>query len=617
MDKKFLIVSVFLMAGGVMGFASAKSYYVSVDGNDNNIGSLQMPFKTISKAASVARAGDTCYIMEGVYREILSPSYSGTKKNPIVFKNYKDDNVVVDATELINGWTIYKDNIYKAKRKLGFDIVGNTLYYNDRIMDVARWPDNVDGDRLTFEAHRISGGSGESMIVEDVPFDNLSDGYFCYMGAHSGMTWSRKINKHVSDTIMFDAVDIKKWPFNPHNPTVLRNKNRGQVYFYGSKQLLDFQNEWYYDESSETVYAIFPDYVSPAENSVKVGERKYTMTIDIDYIKVEGLRFFGGMARISGNNCKIENCVFSNCSQSLDVLNNRGAQSSNGAIVLEGKNICVEKNLLEYGSANGIVMLASRKGGMNYRIHDNIIRYFNTLGLHSGPIRSNCDNTVITNNTIYSCGRDGIYVSGRNCEIAYNDVSDCMRINNDGGVFYTVGNAELKNTEIHHNWFHDSYGPSYADGRAAGIYLDNNSKGYNVHHNVVWNITWGALQFNWYNTDINFYNNSIWNVGYATGRWANGHTMERISIVNNYSNVLSRDSVEWVGTDIMSNCIDAKCPFKSVEEKDFTLLAGSVLINGGIYVKGLKIQKKGNKADLGAYESGLEPWKAGASWSVK
>lgn len=126
MDKKFLIASVFLMAGGVMGFASGKSYYVSVDGNDNNIGSLQKPFKTISKAASVARAGDTCYIMEGVYREVLSPSYSGTQKSPIVFKNYKDDNVVVDATELINGWTIYKDNIYKAKRKLGFDI-GTTV----------------------------------------------------------------------------------------------------------------------------------------------------------------------------------------------------------------------------------------------------------------------------------------------------------------------------------------------------------------------------------------------------------------------------------------------------------------------------------------------------------
>jgi len=79
-------------------------------------------------------------------------------------------------------------------------------------------------------------------------------------------------------------------------------------------------------------------------------------------------------------------------------------------------------------------------------------------------------------NTIIGGGRDGIFIPSEDSEVAYNDVSDVMRINNDGGLFYVVGNEFDKNTAVHHNWFHDSFGPDYADGRCAGIYLDNDSK---------------------------------------------------------------------------------------------------------------------------------------------
>ena len=111
----------------------------------------------------------------------------------------------------------------------------------------------------------------------------------------------------------------------------------------------------------------------------------------------------------------------------------------------------MENNIIEYGSSNGISLLASWKGSRNNTIRNNIIRHFNTIGIHSCGIRSNSTGTDIIGNTIYSCGRDGVYVSGGNSEIAFNDISGCMKINNDGGVFYTVGNQSQKNKKIHQN----------------------------------------------------------------------------------------------------------------------------------------------------------------------
>lgn len=46
-----------------------KEYYVSIYGNDENTGSSDRPFRTISKAAQIAEAGDTITVREGVYRE--------------------------------------------------------------------------------------------------------------------------------------------------------------------------------------------------------------------------------------------------------------------------------------------------------------------------------------------------------------------------------------------------------------------------------------------------------------------------------------------------------------------------------------------------------------------
>lgn len=608
-----LTLAVALMASS----ATAKEYYVATSGNDNNSGELESPFRTISKASSIMEAGDECIIMEGVYHEVLTPQNSGTTSNPITYRSYEDDHVVIDATEPVTGWIKHSGNIYKASKALPFEAIANTLFLDEKIMDVARWPNNADDDRFSFDGERIDGGSDSTIEMSTMPDVDLVGSYFCYLGAHSGTTWSREITAHKSKTIEFEAVDITKWPYTPHNPTIFRNNNRGQLYLFGSLDLLDHAGEWYYDAEGQTIYAIFPENAAPMDGSVKAGVRISTVEISQDYIHIDGLNLFGGVIKVGGDHCQITNCKIQNCSQSLGSFIGISAHADYASIMVGGSDLLIENNLIEYGLGNGIMAISDGNTHEDIYVHNNVIRYFNTIGIHAGPIRSNAKRMVITNNTIYTCGRDGVSTSGRHTEIAYNDVYDCMKINNDGGVFYTVGNDELKDTEIHHNWFHDSYGPEYADGRAAGIYLDNNSKGYDVYNNIVSDITWSGLMINWYNADINFYHNTIWNAGFSMGRWANGYIMERIRAENNFASTISNDAdgAKWIGTELRSNFINEASPFVDADNGDFRPRQNSILIDRGSVIDGFTNRYSGNSPDVGAYEYGRGTWQIGASWA--
>ncbi len=618
--KRLLTTILALLA--VTTSALAKEYYVAPNGNDKSVGSIKSPFKTIAKATSVMQAGDECIIREGTYHEVLKSVRGGSKKKPIVYRNYKDEKVWIDASEVVDGWQKHEGNIYKVKKALkASQPIYNTLYHNEELLDIARWPNNVDNDPFTFDAHRIKGGSAGHFVVEGLPNVDLNGGYFCYLGAHSGTSWSRKIDSHSGEEIRFPAVDPKKWPYNPHNPTVLRNKNRGQLYVFGKIELLDYPGEWLYDARTQTIYAYFLDGKAPKKGSVKAGVRKTTVEINHSGITLDGICCYGGEVRINGSNITLKNGIYRNCSQTLEGLIGISAQSNTGTICVRGGgNITIERNLIEGGRATG-VSISSHNEYKNFKVHNNVIRYFDTMGIHANAVRSRGANTTITNNTIYTCGRDGVSTSGKGTEIAYNDLYDCMRINNDGGVFYTVGNMDLKDTEIHHNYVHDSYGPAYADGRAAGIYLDNNSKGYIVHHNVIWNVTWSALMFNWYNVDLLFYNNTIWDCGFNTGRWANGYDMENIAVRNNFANIVSREKGEgksdndWLGTDFEANMIIKESPFTDVAKRDFTVPANSPLIDKGVVIKGFNNEFSGKSPDVGAYEFGEALWNVGASWA--
>ncbi len=77
--------------------ASAAVYSVAKSGNDAAAGTIEAPFRTISKAATVVRPGDTVNVRGGIYSERVIIYSKGTASAPIVFRAMAGEIVILDG----------------------------------------------------------------------------------------------------------------------------------------------------------------------------------------------------------------------------------------------------------------------------------------------------------------------------------------------------------------------------------------------------------------------------------------------------------------------------------------------------------------------------------------
>ncbi|MDO6761267.1 T9SS type A sorting domain-containing protein [Tamlana sp. 2_MG-2023] len=602
--------------------AFAKDIYVATNGNDTSgDGTITNPYKTFNKAILEMSAGDVCIIRGGVYEQELIINKDGSANNFLTFKAATNENVEIRATSVINGWQSHNGNIYKTTVDMAIDSRFRAIYHNSEYMDLARWPNNSDNNRWTVDCAPVTDGDGSHFTVDNIPDIDWSGGMVYYLGAHSGTSWTRTITSSTTNRIDYTEVDITKWPFTPHNPTEWRDypgNNRGQLYLFNKLEALDSANEWFYDDTTNTLYLQTANGTIPGDDTVEYARSKYISELNGDYIKLEGLNFFGGSVKIHNNadNNQILNCQIIHGSEGLDDLTNTSAQVGEASIEILGDNTLIKGCTIDHSSVSGIIIAGW--AAENCTVEENYISNINYIGIHASPIRTSANYMKVLKNTITNAGRDGMYVAGSNSEVAYNDVSGSQQINSDSGVFYTVGNSNLKNNEIHHNWFHDATAPAYSHnpadpGKAAGIYLDNNSKGYTVHHNVIWNVSWSGYQVNWNNTNLDFFQNTIWNAERAMDSWVNGYTQENNKIYNNFSKNPDWFSQTPTDFDIQDNMISSESPFEDADNQNFMPSSGSAVIDAGREISGFTTTFKGSAPDIGAYERLGTRWTAGVN----
>ena len=77
----------------LLATSEAVEYFVSVDGDDSNPGTLEKPWQHVQKAVAVLTPGDVCTIRGGVYHEEVTISgLQGTEETLIVFRPYPEES---------------------------------------------------------------------------------------------------------------------------------------------------------------------------------------------------------------------------------------------------------------------------------------------------------------------------------------------------------------------------------------------------------------------------------------------------------------------------------------------------------------------------------------------
>ena len=601
----------------VQAEGTGNTFYVSLEGDDANDGSLDKPFRTIQKAVDVMQPGDTCYVRGGVYHEEVKPAKSGTEGNPITITNYEDEEVVVSGCRQITGWTKdeNKEGVWKASMpwSLGEDGCENQVFIDGDIAWEARYPNIQEGDTMTnFTRATTKSGTGfvagtnkeKSQLVDpDLKvFTDPStfDGATIWDVPGSGWT----------------ALTSKVESYDPETGTLtytstLRGKNKsyyqpgaGSTYYvFGSYGLLDAENEWWYDEENQELYVKTPGGVNPDVTGLYVEAKEYSNAFnlsDCSYVNIEGIDVRGATvitnessSHIQLKNMHMEYVGHNSTLELNDLVSNACVQDDLG-VLLKGTFIEVNSCELAYSSGPIINVQGSDNSVINCYIHDG-----NYIGSYCGHTKLSGRRQFISNNTMTDSGRDTVsFRDLAESVVQYNDISGSARLTKDVGIMYAA-NTDGQNTLIHHNFIHDSYNPSSTNDN--GLYPDEMTHNLIIFNNVVWNVKSNAMQLN----QPSLYNLVYNNTGFNKATVADGYNASFSDStgrqwVNNYFSGKSNNTYNVKGTWNYNNSAPGEAGFANPENGNFTISTDSILAGAGLPVSGVT----GDVPSVGAYEPG-------------
>lgn len=257
------------------------------------IGTLSRPFKTINECIkSFKNPGDECHIKEGRYHEeIAINDLKGVSGKPYVIQGYQDERPILDGTVILKNLTKWekKGKIYSAKVNAKIW----QLFFNDTMMTNARWPNAKWSDKSIFNGRlwsRLASGSGHGYIKNLGPSlsetnINMSDA-LAVMNIGSFETFVAKVEGHAAGKNDFYFKDT----FGDYH----FSHDRSRYFLEDKLDLLDFEEEWYYNKDTSIVYMIPPKGIHPLEATLRGKVQSYVFTFNnCEHITLKNLDFFG------------------------------------------------------------------------------------------------------------------------------------------------------------------------------------------------------------------------------------------------------------------------------------------------------------------------------------
>jgi hypothetical protein len=512
-----ILIGAVLLAGTARPLGAAPAaYYVATNGSDSNPGtSLNSPFRTIQKCASVAHAGDTCWIRGGVYRETVRPARSGASGAPITFRAYNQEVVIINGADVVTGWVQHNGSIYRAPMAWSLNvrtpeqITNNQVFVDGRLMVEARWP-NISPDRLTraisADKARADGAANVSQYAatyQDAALGTLPSGLFdggkINFGPGTNIVHTTcDVTSQTGSAVSFQCNrDPAAWGVRSDlmsHGDMLWPQGGNYYYLWGKFEALDAPGEWFWQNN--TLYLWLPDGGAPSGHVVEARRRLWAFDLsERDYIVVDGLRLFAAGIKYDTRtdhttvqNARID---YSWHFEELPIL--LYANGTSGLRVL-GANNSIQHSTLAH-SAGEMISL----GGTNNRVYNNVIYNAGYTAVSAAVVGRDpiyaanpggASSNLVSQNTIFDVGRLGV-AADPGLNITYNDLYRSHLQITDLGTVYAQG-LDGKNAHIAYNLVHDNsaeynYNLRYWGG--FGIYLDDNTRNYRVYRNITWNTT--------------------------------------------------------------------------------------------------------------------------------
>jgi len=506
--------------------------YISPQGNDSwsglvaskNTNATDGPVRTLERARDIVRrvkqgkpnASIVVNLREGVYFRdksfVLTSEDSGTVSAPVIWQNYRDEEVSIVGGTSIDGFTQVTDESnlnrlsLKAKSKvvqLNLKSVGITdygqitkrgnpgleLFFDNKRMTLARWPN--DGWAKITDVPQTGKVVHKGNL--NLPHDGLPTGKHFGRFSFSDprvLTWTNTedIILHgywvwdwYDEFLHVESIDKTNQEIHiakPHSVYGLR-KNQS---FYALNVLeeLDLPGEWYLDRKTGIIYFWPPGSLAHSNITVSLLNEPLIVVDETQYIAINGLTFEvsrGSAIEINGGaHNHIGGCTVRNVGETAIKINggiDNGITScdiydiSSSGISLDGGD---RKSLTEAG---------------NYAINNHIYNYSSWVRTYQPAIDISGVGNRIAYNEIHDAPHSGIILTGNEHVIEYNDIHHVAKETQDVGAFYMGRDWTQRGNIIRNNYFHDL--GSSEKNQVNAVYLDDFSSGTEIYDNIFYN----------------------------------------------------------------------------------------------------------------------------------
>ena len=645
--------------------ATEVSLFVSPEGNDNHDGSASTPLKTLKKALTKAKAGDVIELGAGTYKTAqVIDKINGTTEAPIVIRG---NGATFDGTIDINSeWTVHSGNIYKTQINeniwqlfVGSEMVMSARWPNAQIKDASLWdmkkswrhqaPASSFGNMIDERPYQSIKVKTSGNVYEQLPAgintQSLADsgidatGAIAIMNLGSWLNWAQVVSEHTPGTSNFtystdfsgSGTAMKNAANNMLSTgTFWANKNgkyeEGHYYLEGKLELLDSENEWFFDKNDKTVYLWAPNNVDPNTLQVRGKNQTYGLTVrNSSNVIIEGVDFFAtAFTVISSQDITFKDIDAKYYAYSQRLLGDLTRPQtikfiSNNKAITQSRNNIID-SYLAYTDGPAFEMIKESGNVVNNNlIHDIDYSNLGTGGEGSLNMASQSRNISFTNNTFHTAGNsEGVRV-GAASKVLGNHIYNTSLLQHDGAAI-NVGIDEQAGTEIAYNWVHDApKGGIRFDGVEGAA---KTGKDGLVHHNVVWNTdfsiikgdtqgTYNNVMFNNKTTDLIIFNKeSAGGLNYSSETFNNlvGELQGRKS-----GNAEQLAVPGFVENNITGNSADILSHLNGALWGDFRPKENSKVIDAGSRNSNLMtLDYLGGAPDIGAYEAAdLAPWVPG------
>jgi parallel beta-helix repeat protein len=257
LTKLAVVVAIHLVLLAVS--ANAATWYVATGGNDANAGSLAAPFKSITKAASRAAAGDLVEVRGGIYNEIVKISSKGTAAAPVTFRPSAGEVAVIDGTGSAPDTNLVQFNSAEFVDFTGFEVrnatrlgicgypaksvrvIGNAIhgsyrngiYFGSSSSDITIDRNEVYDNVLENQLRNMSGGWGQALSVNKTARATITNNRI-YRNYGEGIDFIVADNGVARGNEVFDNFSVGIYLDNARYMTIDRNfvYSTGDTRFY-------------------------------------------------------------------------------------------------------------------------------------------------------------------------------------------------------------------------------------------------------------------------------------------------------------------------------------------------------------------------------------------------